>query len=286
MNETSSRRGNALFWTGVWLLAMFGWLVAGASSVLFAWWIETGRGWGTTLPSGSWPDLREVGWNLLLMLLFCGTHSLLARPRWKRAWSDRLPAACERPFYVAVSGVTLLALVLGWQQWPVVLVAWTGWPALLLTGLRWFGWALIFAAGANMRPGYLLGVQQLLAGTQGRSWEPLPLQTTGLFRYVRHPTTLGQLITLWASAPLALDRACLALMMSLYLGIAMAWEERDLISEFGADYRAYAERTPRLIPWRIVWPVADSPNTPYNGAEAANASPGRWGKDEDSSLGS
>ena len=56
-------------------------------------------------------------------------------------------------------------------------------------------------------------------------------------REAKHVALIGSLATaLWAS---------------LYLIAGSRFEERDLLRRFGADYAAYRDRVPGLVPWRL-----------------------------------
>jgi protein-S-isoprenylcysteine O-methyltransferase Ste14 len=79
------------------------------------------------------------------------------------------------------------------------------------------------------------------------------LATGGIYRYVRHPQYLGILLVTagwlvhWPTLPGLLMWPVLAL---LYYRLSVR-EERYLIAIFGDAYRAYAARTPRLLPVKL-----------------------------------
>ena len=54
---------------------------------------------------------------------------------------------------------------------------------------------------------------------------------------------------IWAPAVMTIDRLLLALGMSLYILLGLAFEERALRREFGPIYAQYAAAVPRLIPF-------------------------------------
>jgi len=76
------------------------------------------------------------------------------------------------------------------------------------------------------------------------------LATTGPYAAVRHPQYLGFLLIMagfllqW---PTLLTLAMFPVLTLAYTRLARA-EEREVRAEFGADYDAYAARTPRFIP--------------------------------------
>ncbi len=92
----------------------------------------------------------------------------------------------------------------------------------------------------------------------GRNWSPSlqlreghGLVTGGVYRSVRHPMYAS--MWLWGVAQALLLQnwiagwASLALFLPLYL-LRVPREERIMLDEFGGEYRAYMNRTDRIIP--------------------------------------
>lgn len=114
--------------------------------------------------------------------------------------------------------------------------------------IRWLGVA-VFAAGGVLRlwPVFVLGrrFSGLVAIQRGHT-----LVTTGIYRVIRHPSYLGLLLTAlgWALGfRSGVGLLLLALLLPPLFSRIRA-EERLLDSQFGDEYRAYAARTPRLLP--------------------------------------
>jgi len=74
------------------------------------------------------------------------------------------------------------------------------------------------------------------------------LQTTGPYRWVRHPLYLGWLLAVWGHAHMTGDRALFAAITTIYLAAAVPFEERSLVASFGETYRDYQ----RNVRWRMV----------------------------------
>ena len=75
--------------------------------------------------------------------------------------------------------------------------------------------------------------------------------TAGPYRWVRHPSYTGGLVGLLGlGVALGSAAAVLALVVVPLIGvlIRIRHEERTLRSALGAEYDAYAARTPRLLP--------------------------------------
>lgn len=114
--------------------------------------------------------------------------------------------------------------------------------------VRWLGVAL-FAAGGVLRlaPVFALGrrFSGLVAIQPGHA-----LVTTGLYRYIRHPSYLGLLVMMlgWGLAFRSIVGLALAALAIFPLLARIRSEEALLQAYFGGEYEAYRARTHRLIP--------------------------------------
>jgi protein-S-isoprenylcysteine O-methyltransferase Ste14 len=74
------------------------------------------------------------------------------------------------------------------------------------------------------------------------------MREPSLYRFVRHPMMLGFFFAFWAIPQMTVGHLLLAAGMSVYILIALHYEERDLVGLFGADYENYRERVGMLTP--------------------------------------
>ena len=88
------------------------------------------------------------------------------------------------------------------------------------------------------------------APLKGRSPPAAQFRTPLLYRCVRHPLYLGFLLTFWAVPVMTAGRLLFALGFSAYILIGIAFEERDLVAQFGERYRRYREQVGMLVPRR------------------------------------
>jgi len=81
--------------------------------------------------------------------------------------------------------------------------------------------------------------------------EDQKLVTDGIYKYIRHPLYLGEVLRNHGSA-LAFSSLYGFVLMSLatlFLHFRMGIEEKMLLKEFGEEYRQYMKKTYRLIPY-------------------------------------
>ena len=114
--------------------------------------------------------------------------------------------------------------------------------------LRWIG-VVLFAGGGALRmwPVFVLGnrFSGLVAIQPGHT-----LVTTGIYRFIRHPSYLGLMAGSlgWALAFRSGGGVILTALSLIPLIARIRAEEALLLSHFGSEYEAYRARTSRLVP--------------------------------------
>jgi protein-S-isoprenylcysteine O-methyltransferase Ste14 len=197
------------------------------------------------------PLVEALVVNMLLLSLFAVQHSVMARKPFKRWWTQYVPKSIERSTYVLLSSLALILLF--WQWRPIPDVLWqVSNPsiAMALTGLSHFGWVLVFASTFLINHFELFGVHQVINNLTGRNMPAARFRTPMLYKIVRHPLYLGFIIAFWAAPVMTVGHALFAAVTTAYILVGIALEERDLVDQFGNEYRRYRERVPMLIPWR------------------------------------
>lgn len=195
------------------------------------------------------PPLIAALIDIGLIALFGLQHSIMARPGFKAKWTRIVPRACERSVYVLAASIALMILFLGWR--PIDTIVWNVTnPALagILWAVFWMGWATVLISTFLISHFELFGLQQAWLNISGRQAEKPQLRQPLFYRWVAHPMMSGFFLALWAAPEMTAGHLLLAFGMSIYILIALRYEERDLTGLFGDDYRRYRSGVGMLIP--------------------------------------
>ena len=195
------------------------------------------------------PIAAAIGINLALIALFGLQHSVMARPGFKRWWTQFVPPPAERSVYVLAASVMLIILFLSWR--PISGSVWdlTGTafelPMWILFGA---GWAIVLTSTFLINHFELFGLQQAWLNLRGRVAAAPQLRQPLFYRWVAHPLYSGFFLAFWATPQMSYGHLLLAGGMSLFMLIAIQFEERDLTDFFGDAYRQYRSGVGMLVP--------------------------------------
>ena len=194
--------------------------------------------------------LEAVLVDLLLLAAFGVQHSVMARRGFKAWWTRVVPAAVERSTYVVATCAVLALMFRFWIpiEAPVVWRVEQGAGAALLWTVFAIGWLLVLASTFQIDHFELFGLRQVFARLTERPAPEARFRTPLLYRYVRHPLYSGLLLTFWSVPVMTAGRLLFALGCTAYILVGIAFEERDLVRQFGERYRAYREQVGMLIP--------------------------------------
>src|SRR5690606_41991318 len=110
-----------------------------------------------------------------------------------------------------------------------------------------FGWLVVLVTTFLINHFDLFGLRQVWLHFRGRPCAQLPLRAPGPYRLVRHPLYVGWLFAFWATPSMSVAHLVFAVMTTLYILVAIRFEERDLVDAL-PGYAEYRERVPMLVP--------------------------------------
>ena len=137
---------------------------------------------------------------------------------------------------------------LGW--WGGIALSFTSigslhWPALQVAGLTLMAIGIVVRSTAIFQLGRFHTPNVAIRADHR-------LLDTGLYRYVRHPSYLGAMIA-FLGLGFAMDNwlsiVVIMIVTPLVYLYRMHEEDAALLAAFGDSYRAYCQRSKRLIPW-------------------------------------
>ena len=202
-------------------------------------------------PASSMAPAAAAVVDVALIALFGLQHSIMARPGFKRAWTRVISPAIERSVFVLAASVALLILFWFWQ--PIDGAVWTvspntRWLTMIIWLLFWGGFGIVLITTFLINHFELFGLQQAWFNMRGREAAEPELRQPLFYRWVAHPLYAGFFLAFWATPRMTYGHLLLALGLSVYMLIAIRYEEHDLTGIFGNDYRRYRSTVGMLLP--------------------------------------
>jgi protein-S-isoprenylcysteine O-methyltransferase Ste14 len=205
----------------------------------------------TSIDSGrQGPYGEAVLINLSLLGLFGVQHSIMARSWFKSWWTTIIPKSIERSTFVLITSI-ILGLMF-WQWRPMAGIVWQADAAALraiLTVLSLLGWLVVLYATFIIDHFDLFGLRQVYLHWRGRDYTPPRFVEGSLYGVVRHPLMTGFLMAFWFTPTMTHGHLLFAGVTTIYVLVAVRFEERDLVRLIGPAYGRYRERTPMILPF-------------------------------------
>mgnify|MGYP003575831856 FL=1 len=190
--------------------------------------------------------------DIALIALFGLQHSVMARQGFKRGWTRIVPHPIERSTYLVFASLALIVMFLLWRPIPA-----TVWNienpigAALMWAVFALGWAIVLVSTFLLNHFELFGLRQVWSHARGRTIPPPAFREPLFYKRVRHPLYSGFVLAFWAIPQMTAGHALLAAGMTIYILVAIRYEERDLVGLFGPQYEDYRGRAGMLAPrWR------------------------------------
>ena len=208
-------------------------------------------------------NIQLLLFNVLLCFLFFAQHSLMARKPFREWLKAFLPSPYYGAFYAVASGLAVLVLVVFWQESSLMIFSLQGFSRMVSRGI--FVLAIDGVAWTIFSLGFFVNfhVQSMVDDLRDRQSTVSLVTDRGPYRYIRHPLYLSSLLMIWSNPDMILDRLFFNLVFTVWVIIAIKYEERDLITAHGNSYRSYQSVVPMLIPLRKI------PGTAVKGTDPA-----------------
>jgi methanethiol S-methyltransferase len=216
----------------------FVWLGGGlfvASLAFCAWWYVIPL--GETRPFGGAPAILA---DVLAFSGFALHHSVFARDSVKRVVARMVPDRLTRSVYVWIASALFIIVCAFWRRVGGDIYHVEGPAAVANAVVQLLGVLMIAWSVRGLDPLELAGIHP---ATKGGG-----LQITGPYHWVRHPLYLGWALAVFGTAHMTGDRLAFAAITTVYLVLAIPFEEASLVDSFGEQYRRYQTR----VRWRIV----------------------------------
>jgi methanethiol S-methyltransferase len=195
------------------------------------------------------PPLAAAIIDIALIALFGLQHSVMARPGFKAWWTRIVPPPIERSVFVLCASIALIILFLCWR--PIDAIVWNV-SSPVLSGIIWLlfwaGWATVLISTFLINHFELFGLQQAWLHCWGRECGEPELRQPFFYKWVAHPLYSGFFLSFWAAPQMTVGHLLLAMGVSIYMLIAIRYEERDLTDLFGDEYRRYRSGVGMLMP--------------------------------------
>jgi methanethiol S-methyltransferase len=195
------------------------------------------------------PFSIAIAIDILLLSVFALQHSIMARRWFKRWWTQVVPWAIERSTYVLFASLALDLLFWLWR--PLGGTVWSiqqSIARLLVWAVFAYGWMQVLVMTFLINHFDLFGLRQVWLHFIGRQYTHICFATPAPYRFVRHPLYLGFLLAFWSAPTMTVAHLVFAATTTVYIIVAIQFEERDLAHEHGAPYLEYRRRIPMLFP--------------------------------------
>ena len=192
---------------------------------------------------------------IILWIIWCSVHSGMISLTVTGYLNVKLEKYFKfyRLFFNFTAFITLVPLILYTQSLKGNLIfRWEGHLLLIKYFLAAISAALLIAGALKYDMFQFIGVRQIISG---KSYSTLSengeIVTSGILGITRHPWYLGSIIFFWIYYnDLYVSTLIVSVILTIYLVIGAALEEKKLLLEFGASYRDYMTRVSMLFPFK------------------------------------
>jgi protein-S-isoprenylcysteine O-methyltransferase Ste14 len=187
--------------------------------------------------------------NQSLLFLFAFQHSLMARPFFKKIMNKIIHPVINRPTYCWFSAAAIIILFSNWRAMPESI--WLINNEMLYGLIRtifyvsWFAIVAIFLSTYKHDPLGLVAVYKYLFKSP---YTPKGFAIPKAYRLIRHPVYFFFLLAFWSTPEMTYGHLMFTINMTIYLNMAIYFEEKDLVNKYGKKYRDYQKETGKMFP--------------------------------------
>ena len=191
-----------------------------------------------------------IAFNIALFSAFALHHSIFARDAVRALVKRTVSAPLERSVYVWIASLMLIGVCYAWR--PIAGVAWqipSRWSSVIVA-VQLVGVWLSLQGAVVIDALDLAGVRQV---SKPKTQIPQPksemaFKTDGPYGWVRHPIYLGWILIVFGVGTMTMTRLVFAVISSVYVLIAIPFEERTLLGHSAGAYEDYRRR----VPWKLI----------------------------------
>jgi len=191
----------------------------------------------------TWINFAMLISSMILFTLFYSI-SLLPATRSKKHGEKTWNQSRNYRIVASVFELIFMACLILWYWFPIPAVDWK-----IFTTLWWIGLIIFLVI-------FIPGLIIMLKGVKDAGSETLtPSEENemygGIYNYVRHPQTLGEM-PMFIALAFALNSWFLVIFTTvfliIYIPLTLYLEEKDLVVRFGEDYKQYQKEVGILLP--------------------------------------
>ena len=199
-----------------------------------------------------------IAFDIALFSVFALHHSIFARIPVRSLVRQFVPANLERSVYVWAASLMLIGVCYAWRAVPGVLWQVSRPWSWAIVAVQLVGVWLTLRSAIVIDGLDLAGVRQVSTPPPSRkevharfgetSPQTVEFKTDGPYGWVRHPIYLGWILVVFSVGTMTMTRFVFAAISSVYLLIAIPFEERTIRAHSAGGYEGYC----RQVRWKLV----------------------------------
>ena len=226
----------AFAWAGAVLFA------AALAYFLFSYSLTFGEITAGTIAPGA------IAFDVALFSVFSLHHSIFARIPVRSLVRKIAPAQLERSVYVWVASLMLIGVCYGWRAVPGVLWQVSRPWSWAILAVQLVGVWLTLRSAVVIDGLELAGVRQVITPNSQVPTPNWQFRTEGPYGWVRHPIYLGWILIVFSVGTMTMTRLVFAAISTVYLLIAIPFEERTIRAQAAGGYDDYSRR----VRWKLI----------------------------------